>query len=372
MSENNKFLYHCERCSALFKSTIINKEDIRCDVCGENPVRSKFNSMPVMPPSQQPRQRTRHGIPGMDEADFLSMQKKKKRTKWTIICILWIMGLAGVLFSVSKLNKEAEVASIKNDQLDNEDKDYFIRKKTAYNKCINRFSSFVSANIINTKSTHILNGSELVLDIDRYYASNFMNNQLTSSRHLNFRLIEEKNSTKAELLLEYTPQSDKKSSSFKFEILFWKQGEEWLIDWPHFVRLGEMSWFRFGENKTKNTPKKFKLYAREPATGSISISGYSEYKFSEALNNSNKPSQLPQPVFVKHQTKARSTLNKQFKLLRERRRKKLNKDDVFRTFDPTESIRLDVTIDFEDIEGQTVMVLKEIHRLDWQSPPKQN
>lgn len=372
MSENNQFLYHCDRCGALFKSTIINKEDIRCDVCGQSPIKPQFNSMPVMPASQQPRQRTRHGIPGMDEADFLSMQKKKRRTKWTFICILWILGLGGVLLTVSKLNKKAEAASIENNKLDDEDKDYLIRKRTAYNKCADRFAKFVSANIVNTKSAHILNGSELVLDIDRYYATNYMNNQLTSSRYVDFRLIEEKNTTKAELLLEYTPETDKNSSSFKFEVLFWKQGDEWLIDWPHFVRLGEMSWFRFGENKTKDSPKRFRLYTREPATGSISISGYSEYKFSAAANNSNKPSLLPQSVFVKHQTPARSKLNKQFKLLRERKRKQSNADDVFGTFDPTKSIRLDVTIDYEDIEGETVMVLKEIHRFNWQSPPKEN
>lgn len=372
MAEKQKHLYHCDRCGELFKSERRAKEDIRCSSCGEHPVRSKFAAVTEMPALDGHDKKSKHGVPGMDEADIFSMKKKQQRKNWTIICMMWVIGLAVLLLMTNNMSNKAAVAAEEDIELGEEDKAYLSRKTEAFKKCSKRFTSFATTTVVHSKSAHILNGSDLVLDINRYYRGNLMKNDLASSRTIAFDLIEEGEKSKAAALLRYTPKEGQKAEPYVFEVLFWQKGEEWFIDWPHFVRLGDMNWFRFGEDKKQNSPKRFKLYARELSAESIGLSGYEEYKFSEAYNNSVLPSQLAKSVFVKHQTDLKTTLTKSFKELKELRKKNKKDHKVLGSFDPLRMIRLDVTVDFKEIEGETVMVLKEIHNLGWETPPSKD
>ncbi len=375
MDDEKKHLYHCDRCGELFESNRRGHADILCTSCGEHPVKPKFAtasafaSVADMPALEKQSKKSTHGIPGQDEADFFSMKKKQQRKNIMIMGALWVLCLAVIATMAFNMNKKAKAAAKTDVELDVEDKSYLARKEEALTKCMKRFLLFTTENIIHSKSAHILNGSDLVLDINRFYKGNLIKNELTKSRIISFDLIESKNQSKAIVLLNYNPNSSDNSNAYTFEIIFWKVAEEWLIDWPQYVRLGDMTWFRFCENKNIDSPKRFKLYAREPSTESLGLSGYEEYKFSEAFNNSLMPSQLSKSVFVKHQTTLKSQLTKQFRKLRKSREMKAKNKGLLRSFDPETSIRIDVTLDFEEIEGETVIVLKDIHKFEWQTPP---
>ncbi|MFT5906532.1 MAG: transcription initiation factor TFIIIB Brf1 subunit/transcription initiation factor TFIIB [Cryomorphaceae bacterium] len=369
MAEEQKYLYHCDRCGELFKSKQLAQEDIRCAKCGEHPARSKFAAVAEMPVLDKHDKKSKHSRTGMDDADIFSMKKKQKRKQWVLICLIWVAGLVVIALMANRMNNKAKAASKSSVELDEADKAYVARKDEALQKCAKRFISFATETVSHSKSSHILNGSELVLDINRYYSGNLMKNDLAASRIIRFDLIESGEQPKVVLLYKYQPKAGQTAEAYVFEVLFWKKGEDWFIDWPHFVRLGDMSWFRFGENKKINSPKRFKLYARELSAESLALGGYEEYKFSEAYNNSIMPNQLSKSVFVKKQTSLKTKLNSKFKEQEELRKKKVKSNNLIGVFDPPKTIRLGVTVDFNEIEGETVMVLKEIHELDWETPP---
>ena len=374
MDDKQTYLYHCDRCGELFKSKKRSHTNILCTTCGEHPVKPKFATASAFASvtDKQPLEKSKkstHGIPGLDEADFVSMKKQQQRKNIIAIGALWVLCLAVIALMAFNMNEKAKEAAKTDVELDEEDKSYLARKENALTKCINRFRAFTTENIIHSKSAHILNGSDLVLDINRYYKGNLIKSELTAARVASFDLIESKNQSKAIALLNYTPKSSDNTNSYVFEVIFWKVGEEWLIDWPQYIRLGDMTWFRFSESKQVGSPRRFRLYAREPSTESLGLSGYEEYKFSEPLNNSIRTTQLSKSVFVKHQTTLKSQLTKQFKELKKSKEIKTQNKSLLRSFDPPQSIRIDATFDFEEIEGETVMVLKDIHQLDWQTPP---
>jgi DNA-directed RNA polymerase subunit RPC12/RpoP/cbb3-type cytochrome oxidase subunit 3 len=369
MAEEHTYLYHCDRCGSLFKSKQHAKQDIRCSTCGEHPVKPKYTAVNKKHVSEKYHQKDTHGVPDKDEADIFSMQKKRKRRNWATICLMWVFCLGVLAFVAYRMNNKAKNANKANMELGEEDSAYLAKKNDALEKCTVRFIQFATESIISSKSSHLLNGSDLILDLNRYYGSNMMKHDLAKSKIIQYELDESGKHTKFKALYKYQPEADQENSGYEFEVLFWKTGEDWFIDWPYFVRLGEMSWFRFREDKKIGLSNRFKLYARELNTESIILSGYEEYKFSEAYNNSTVLSQLSTSVYVQHQTSMKTMLTKKFQEYQELSKSKANKNNGVRFVDPPNSIRLDVTLDFEEIEGETVMVLKEIHNLDWETPP---
>lgn len=371
MSDQEKFLYHCDRCGELFKSIKQAQDKIECSVCGKHPVRSKFATVAEMPVLDENEKKSkRHGISVMDEAAIFSMKQKKMRKNWTYVCLLWIVGLAVLALMANRMNSIEESGVKDDEELGEEDNAYVARKIEAREKCLTRFREFAASTIVQSKSFHIINSNDLILDIDRYYQRNLIKNDLVTSSIVKYDLIENEEQSKFTALYRYTPRKEQPAETYDFEVIFWKSGDDWLIDWPHFVRLGDMSWFRFGEVKRLNSPKRFKLYVREPNTDSLGLSGYEEYKLSEAFNTSALPSQLEKSVFVKYQTDLRTKLTKAFEQLRDSENQSIPTDSGFQ--DPPRKIRVDVTVEYQEVEGNTVIVLEEIHGFEWETPPSLN
>jgi DNA-directed RNA polymerase subunit RPC12/RpoP len=371
MAEEQRYLHHCDRCGELFQSKQLDQKDIRCETCGEHPVKPKFAAVTEMPVAIRRKKKDTHGIPGADKADIYTINKNKTRINLTIICLMWVFGLAVIALMANRVSDKAKALSKADVELDEEDRAYLNRKNEALQKCATRFNLFADSSAPNSKSAHILNGSDLILDINRYYNGILMKSDLSGSRIVEYDFIENGEQPKMVILYKYHPHADQIAKAYEFEVIFWKKGEDWFIDWPNFVRLGDMNWFRFNENKKKNSPTRFKLYARELSARSIGFSGYEEYKFSEAYNNSLIPNGLSKSVFVKNQTTLKSTLTSKFSDQEQLRKRKVISTSIIGNFDPPRTIRLDVTIDFKEIEGQTVIELQEIHKLDWVTPTSQ-
>jgi len=429
MQEAQKHIYHCNHCGQLFESTLRTQQS-SCLHCGKDPLTPPFSSMAGLQ-TKQTDKADNHGIPGKDAADFFSMNKKRTQKKWGLFFILWLLGLGGLAIIAHLYNKQpSDENQAKQDQLIAQ-KENNANKLEALKKCFKTFVTFSTAKTTQSKSAQIINGSDLILDLNRYKAEKYLVNDIYRSKIAAANFIETKENTKLVTRMLYVPivhenleikevtslsdvsdieentdlneiidsveklgennseddnESDKKinldqeisenkktdDNSFEFEVVFWLQDGQWKMDWKHYVRFGEINWFSFIESKTLNSSKRFKIYARPSVTEGSLIDGYTEYKFSEASNNSNSASQLPTSVFIKKNSIQDKQIIEQFDKLEQTKLDEENKSkSTLRNFDPPNSIRIDTTLSHETINEETVLVLKEIHDFDWLTPPSE-
>jgi DNA-directed RNA polymerase subunit RPC12/RpoP len=369
MAEEQQYLYHCDRCGELFKSKLRAIKDLRCSKCGENPVLPKFSDLEDFKAKHKTNNRKRHSSNASRTAINLKLKKKQKFNQILVIAAISVAGITMISFMALRMHKKSQAASSLTIELDEADKDYLVRKNEAFEKCKARFKAFAAENVVHAKSAHIFNGSDLVLDINRYYSSNLMKGDYLASKIVEFELMENSEQDKAMALYRYQPLKDQKSEAYDFEVLFRKKNDQWFVDWPYLVRLGDMTWFNFNDAKKVNSPKKFRLYLRQPNAQSVIINGYEEYKLSEPFNHSILSSQLSTSAFIKHQaaleTKLTQLFREQEELNKQRERGKLEDN-----FDPPGTIRVLATVDHEKIDSEVVLVIKEIHQLNWETEVK--
>jgi DNA-directed RNA polymerase subunit RPC12/RpoP len=367
MAEEQRYLYHCDRCGELFKSKLRAIKDLRCSTCGEHPVLPKFNALEDFRAKHKAKKKRKQATTGNKVSNSLTIQKQQQLRQWLAIAVISLAVISTISVMVLRMHEKSKRASKVNVVLDEADREYLARKNAALEKCKARFNAFAAENVVHAKSAHIFNGSDLVLDINRYYSSNLMNGDFSASQMVEFELIESGEQPKAIALYKFQPDEDQTSVAYNFEVLFMKKGKNWLVDWSYLVRLGEMNWFNFNEDKKVNSPKKFRLYMRQPNAQSIILNGYEEYKLSEPFNNSVLPSQLSTSAFIKHQTVLKSKLTQRF-----REQEEINKQNdqskIVGSFDPPGTIRVLASVDHEEIDGELVMVIKEIHQLNWETP----
>lgn len=371
MVEEQTYYYHCDRCGNLFKSKRRAKGDLRCDNCGENPLLRKFNTFSDIEEKEKKKKKKKKkkDISGKEINESFDKQKKLQRVQYLVIGVMMTAIIGTVSIMAIRMNEKSKRAATTNVILDEEDKAYLAIKNDALEKCRARFKIFAAENIVHAKSSHIFNGSDLILDINRYFTINLTQNTLTNAKILEFEVIENEKETKALALYQFQPNKDQNSSPYYFEVLFRKKGDAWLVDWSYLVRMGEMNWFKFNEDKTLNSPKKFSLYIRQPNTRSIVMYGYEEYKVSEPINNSITPSQLPISAYIKNKTSLEFKLTKKFNEQKELSRDN-NRNKIIENFDPQGALRVVATVDFEEIDGEVLMVIKEIHETNWETQIK--
>jgi len=426
MQEVQQYIYHCNHCGQLFESA--NQNPSICNLCGKDPLSPPFaNNVAIIQDEPVSRSKT-HGIPGKDEADFFSMNKKKKQKRWITFFAIWFLGLIGASILAYQYNTKNNQST---DQLTNTEKpnsEQIARKQKAVKDCFITFIKFATADTTQSKSAYILNGSELILDMNRHKLEKFSVNDIHRSKFVTFDLIETGEFPQASIRMIYlpitsnkldvkevtdltnvseiqkdadlkeitdslknednpvlTPSAEKQEedlqekketlgfnsySSFEFEVVFWLQNGEWKLDWPNYVRLCEANWNQFCKIKELDSPKKFRIYAREPIADSTVISGYTEYKFSEAINNNKTPSQLPQSVYVKNDSPEHEQIIEQFKISHQSPLA-TKKDPLvpLRYFDPSKSIRIDAILNHITINDEVVLVVEEINNFDWLTPP---
>ena len=430
MQEAQTYIYHCNHCGQLFKSTGNKQTQNTCSHCGKNPLSPPFSNSVALQQKQPVSRSKTHGIPGKDEADFLSMQKKKKQKLHTLLFTLWFLGLIGIsIFAYTYNKKNKNINRIANqDQFVSEQ--HLAKIQKTAKECYLTFIKFATADTIQSKSYYILNGSELILDINHHNNEKFSIHDIYRSRPISFNLVENDDIPHTLMRMRYTPviqdkleieevtdltnvaeiekdtnlkkivkhidsdeskllneDNESKTSeteqesienaqsvvidnSFEFEVVFWLQGDEWKVDWQHYVRLNATNWDRFCNNKALDTQKRFRLYARQVITESNSLDGYTEYKFTEALNNSRTPSQFPQSIFIKKDSPENKLITETFDSVNHSPLStKKDPKKALKYFDPPNSIRIDVTLDHVTVEQETIAVVKKIHNFDWLTPP---
>ncbi len=369
MAEETLHLYHCARCGELFRSKLRLKEDIRCEVCGEHPLAPKFQAFSEAQDANRIRKKKRPGASRKEDVRNHKNQKRQSLIQWLLTGILCIGILSFAAHKVIKMYQHSKIVSQGNEEVNAEERAFLALKDEAFTKCKSRFEIFNTESVIHTKSSHVYRGAGLITDMKLYYQNNMVTREVATLKMMDFELLDDDKHTKAIGFYRYQADAKKPTNSYDIEVLFRKSGKDWLIDWSDLVRIGDANWFKFQESKTLNAPKTFSLYLRNTSAESIPLKGYKEFRLSEAFNNSTLPSRLPKSAFIKNQTALSSKVSLKFKELEELE-SQTDLKKIGGRFDPKGMIRVVAEVAFEKIEGETVLVIKEISQLNWETPKK--
>ena len=364
MAEQSKQLYHCDRCGEVFRSKIKAKSELQCTQCGLHPIRDGFAQLAQMPALDHASLDSNHGIAGKDEADFFSMQRKRKQKRAMMMYLIWfvlLISALGIGYYVKKIQDDKE---IEIDAINKDDNDYRDRQKKAQNDCLRRFQRFTLSSNENAQANHIYNGTNYLVGIKRYYA-NPLNAQIykggkKSIRLHSSKLVEEEGKpSRLNMLIKI--DHDERIDQL-IEAVFWKKDDKWLMDWPQFVRFGEVNWTNFIKNKEITGDYEFRLYARKRNTAFDDFGDYQELVFSKPINIDDEVSTDSTPVYVKKKTKLAEQILDRIQYISKRN---LSDKDILGSFDTLGQARVRVSIGYEEIEGKKLLVLKELYAKDW-------
>lgn len=363
MSEEVKQTYHCDRCGEVFKSSIKPVADQRCTACGMPPVRTRFAQLTDMPALDKAALDLDHGVAGKDAADFVSMQRKTKQRRAAImyagwIVLLLVIGGVGYYVKEGKKNKQEEKTLLSRSSWQFQE-----REKRAAQLCAETFGRFATISSANSRALYMVDGTDYLLDMRRFYA-NPLNNitRYELAKMTEYRL--EDSDGRQRLDAKFEIREGKILQ--KFEAVFWKQDEKWLLDWAQFVRIGEMNIVEFIQDITIEVPQRFRLYVRVPDTGSTVV-GYTDLIVAHPLNDMTKSYELPLNVLVKDNTQLKQDILKHIETNLRRDR---DNDQILGDLDPSFMTRAQLTIGHEKINGVDRLVLVELNQKNWLAIPQ--
>ncbi len=359
MSEEVKQIYHCAQCGEVFKSQVKPVKELVCSYCGKSPVRTKFAQMTKMP--DHATLDLGHGVA---RKNFVSMQRKSTKRRVMAVyagCVVFLL-VIGVVGSLIKEEK----------RIDNNDKSLLSRgswqfeekEKGAAQLCEAIFVKYARARSGNTKARYMVDGIDYLLDMRRYYA-NSLNRIVNfgSARMTDYRLKDDDGLERLDAKFEILREG---KVVRKFEAVFWKQNDKWLLDWGHFVRIGEMPWGNFIGDSNVSIPQRFRLYVREAKIESTVV-GYTDLVFANPLNDKLKPYDSKATVIVKDNTQLKEDI---LKHINSKKKVMTDKSYILGELDPSIMFRVQVTIGYEFINGEKRLVLKELNEKDWLATPR--
>jgi len=375
MPQEKKFLHHCERCGELFYSKKCSINELHCNVCGQYPLKSNFSTLSERRHQKKRIRRNYHGVAGKDQADINSMKKARFRKLWIRTIGIWLLALCGMAVLTYRTYNKAKAKRAVTVDLSAEDRAYLVARNKAIESCVRTFRFFTTETNVNAKTSYALNGSDLILEMNRYYDLLTVKNDrknLSKAELMKADFIEDATHPQLITLYRFLPDKNSPQDTHEFEVIFWKVGDKWLIDWEHYVRLSEEDWFIFIEKKALNKPKKFRLYAKKYQSKSMKAEGYSEFKFSLALNDSTQANIQAESVLIKQTNILKKQLNNLFLAQKKRDQDNLKRNKIIGSFDPYEHLRLEVTLDYQEINGKKELILVQIHDTDWQTTPRED
>ena len=235
-------------------------DDGVCEHCGRTPFSEQnFNSISQVEKVMDSD--VSHGVPGRDVADFVSMDKAKRRrqAKWALY--LWLFVLlagGGIVFYNREIEKPIEAEPSDLAKQEREYREVLVKSS---NEALAVFDQFIGARNANEKSEHVVGGVRKILSIEQQEQSL---DRLVPQVPL--RLLFNSYSVEGELPRVEFIIEDK--SRRRFDMVMWKEGSKWLLDWEQYVRYSPYDWSRFLANQRIGNPKEFRLYVRRRHIGS--------------------------------------------------------------------------------------------------------
>ena len=386
-----KNIHHCDRCGELFKSEQKAAKDIVCTHCGLHPVKVGFASMEHMPTINPEDLDENHGVAGRDAADFMTMQKVKKKRQAVAVFTPWclLLGVAG--FIGWMIQNDRTERKEKNRVVDHDKNEHDEVLNDAYRKCqitmtgskimdkrgnlvVDEIGFLNAANPIK-KLEYIVGGDDYASALPLYYdnTNSMVKFRYGKARIRNIEVKKVDGFWRCRAIFEQTREVKEEDtdvitkSKETFEAVFWKVGDKWLLDWPQFVRLYETKWQNFIRNKDQKRSYRFRIYVR---SRSVALSGnhkYDEFVMYPARNQVGKPSGDPVPVYVPKTKNIRGLLLKHVNRTKERDAENLS---IIEYIDPVNLARVDVGLTFAEIDGEIVPVIDKLYGVDWTTAPK--
>ena len=372
--ETQKHLHHCDRCGELFKSEHKPARDIVCTHCGQHPVKTSFASMEHMPTVRPEDLDENHGVAGRDAADFISMQKNKKKKQAVAIFCLWMLLLGVAGFMGWMIQKDRGARKEQNRVVDTEKIERDKVLQNAQRECQKTLTLFLNVPQAFQKLEYIVGGDKYASALPLYYkdTSSITRFRLGRARIQNIELERVGKHWMCRAIFEHayeikdeeTGTKTKKKESF--EAVFWKDGNKWLLDWPHFVRLYQTKWENFMDAKDPNRIYRYRLYIRRRAVSHTANHKYDEFLIYPAENQLANPSGDPVSAFVAKGKNIRGVLLKHIK---ESEKKDTENPTIMDRIDPVNLARVDVGLTFAEVGDELVPVIDKLYGLDWTSPP---
>lgn len=356
MSEPNIQLYHCSKCNSVFKAPVPFPSAGVCAHCERSPFSEQdFNSISQMKKVMDSD--VSHGVPGHDVADFVSMQKVKRQRqgKWAIV--LWVSLLVvggGVVF----YNREIEKPIV-------EEPSEFVKQESKYQETLAQssgeafkvFNKFMLAGDASEKSEYVIGGVRKILNIEQKKDSVDILVPRPPLRLLANSYSDDGELPRVEFILE-----DK--GGRRFEVVMWKDGSKWLLDWEQYVRYAQDDWSRFLASERIGNPKEFRLYVRRRHM----VSGREREKLQLIFY---RPKMVPgertqespsvevakkSPFFAQLEAAFNENLSKKNEV----------QTDVVGRLDTAGLLRVKVILDWQqESEGEPIVVLKALTAMHW-------
>eukprot|EP00112_Aurelia_sp_Birch-Aquarium-sp1_P004063 Seg14601.2 transcript_id=Seg14601.2/GoldUCD/mRNA.D3Y31 product="hypothetical protein" protein_id=Seg14601.2/GoldUCD/D3Y31 len=315
-----------------------------------------------------------HGVAGRDAADFISMQKNKKKRQAVAIFCLWVVLLAVAAFMGWTIQNDRGDRREKNQVVDRE---LIERRKIAENaqqECQKTLSLFLNVQQNYQKLEHIVGGDQYASALPLYYKDSVSMTQfrLGRARIQAMELKKVGDTWMSRSIFEHAYEVEDEGTGVKtqkketFEAVFWKDGDKWLLDWPQFVRLYETKWDNYMKAKNPDRVYRYRLYIRRLSVSHSADHKYDEFVMYPAKNQVNHPSGEPVSVFVAKGKNIRGILLKHIK---ESEKKDPENPTIMDRIDPVNLARVDVGLTFAEVGGKLEPVIDKLYGIDWMTPP---
>jgi hypothetical protein len=258
-SRNQLSWYHCGRCGSLFQSVENAGKDRRCSECGSNPipVASDKSSLGIQFPTTESRLKNKdkqaHG------EIRKAVTRKKNNSFITKLVLAWALVTALIVLAARFIwhSESPEKTSPKNTASDaaTQNENLYLLNK-AMGQCMRTMHGFLQAGPPEQRSQFVIQPITAVTRMTRHReVENWSEISPPAPETSEWKIV----SLGDEKAIETNWAN---ADGRGFDAIFRKEGNEWLIDWEHFVRYSDMpfSVFLSGNGDAEG---EFRLLARE-------------------------------------------------------------------------------------------------------------
>jgi len=312
MSESKRVLYHCERCGELFRAPVAPADQVVCNLCGNAPVKAIQSNLHHSDLKKSERELMKRNE--KDQADFLSMKRSKEKL---------------VLY------KEKQALAIRSSK-----------------KAINQF---LRASDVSVRSEFVVNGVELLVPMENYYKANLLFKLNGNLKVRKVKLVEDERASTLRALFE-------DDRGREMEVVFLEQGDDWKIDWEHFVRYNEVSWSQFLLGQKEGSSGEFRLYVRQ-RTNQKNDNSVMRLIFYEARVFDGERGDYSPEVELNRHTEVGNLIAEALVKADEE-----DEDRILGSFDDPGLARVNVELEWVKEGGDMKVVVKNLKATDWMIP----
>ncbi|SHI89017.1 hypothetical protein SAMN02745181_1125 [Rubritalea squalenifaciens DSM 18772] len=360
--DQQKQLYHCDRCGELFKAPVLPAERVICHICGNPPVRvlkSKVNVDEMTVSASDAGHHASGGhSKGKDVADFVGAKKAKRMKQLQLAFAVWaavlvIGGGAGIYY---RMEQEASAAKSKenNDKRDYDRVMYNQRVVDALQRTRNILASFNESPDNNLRSSFVMNGVDLLLPMGDYYSANPKLGIKGQMGIMGVYLDEGGEYHRFDTIV-------KDEEGKVLEVVYWKKGNAWKLDWEQLVKYSSVSWDRFLLAKSVGYEGDFRLYVRGISMGDRREGDPLYVRFYEPkIFDGGRGTESP---IVK--VNVNTDMGKAMLDALEAAQKASSKDAVLGKVDPPGWARVHLKLAWEQSNGEAELKVKHFYAPNW-------